>query len=367
MNAYLRGVLVIVRNVLLSIASIVVCFVLFEGAFRLVSSIGNKRVNWEDRPLFYYMPKSTQSLRGLHYEQKKLPSNFRVAVVGDSFSFAPYMQYDDAFPARLERMLNLNDSEHKAEVINYGVPGFSTTHEAVDVEKAVNEEDADLVILQITLNDPERKPLRPTGMQVLKNPYAALEITEATHPILSRWKSLAYIISKVHDKAMQNVYRDYYTDLWQDKRSVDEFEEALKKIQRICAAKNIPLVAVIFPLFGYPLDDTYPFHYIHARIHELLEKGSISSLDLFQAFHGAPLERMVVLPGKDFHPNEIAHRMAAEEIYVFLAMTTFNTKPILPDEFKISSLYKKRTQIKLLPALKEDINSIRSRTNTHSK
>lgn len=86
-------------------------------------------------------------------------------MVGDSFSFAPQMQYDDSFSKRLERLLNANATDSpkspRAEVINLGVPGHSTVHEVRTVEEALKLS-PDLVLLQITLNDAE---LRPFNME----------------------------------------------------------------------------------------------------------------------------------------------------------------------------------------------------------
>jgi hypothetical protein len=41
-------------------------------------------------------------------------------------------------------------------------------------------------------------------------------------------------------------------------------------------------------------------------------------IDLSPLYIGIPLERLQVIPGVDRHPNEIAHRMAAERIYLWL-------------------------------------------------
>lgn len=343
------------KNLLLSIVSLFLCLLIFEGAFRLIS-MSTLKAHWQDRPLYYYNLQGSPSLRAIKNETAKSPQAFRIAVVGDSFSFAPFMQYDDAFPVRLERMLNQNQTDRRAEVINYGVPGYSTSHEVQEVAKAIKN-GADLVILQVTLNDCQRKPLTPTGISILNNPFAALEITEATHPILSKWKSLAFIVSRIHDKMAENTYRDYHLKLWEKQRDIQLFEASVRKIARICASKHIPLLAVTFPLFGYPLDKSYPFRKIHSYIDNTLTKYNIPNLDLLQSFSGAPYERLVVIPGKDFHPNEIAHRIAAEELYIFLT----ERLKLIPDELKISELYRSRTQIMLAPHLKLNSSELKSR------
>ena len=45
---------------------------------------------------------------------------------------------------------------------------------------------------------------------------------------------------------------------------------------------------------------------------------TIPALDLYPAFAGIPLDRLQVIVGQDFHPNEIGHRIAAEAILEWL-------------------------------------------------
>ena len=42
--------------------------------------------------------------------------------------------------------------------------------------------------------------------------------------------------------------------------------KALKQMGALCRERGVPLVVVIFPLFGNPLDDGYPFPEIHAKV-----------------------------------------------------------------------------------------------------
>ncbi|MFM1848172.1 MAG: hypothetical protein RL417_1646, partial [Pseudomonadota bacterium] len=135
----------------LIVGGIAAALIVIEVLFR---SLYQPPIRWNDRPRAYFVPENAVVLTDRAYPAKKNPGTVRIAVVGDSFSFAPYMQFDDTFAKRLERWLNLNEKQPKVEVINYGVPRYSTSHEIAVVERALKEE-ADLIVLQITLNDPE--------------------------------------------------------------------------------------------------------------------------------------------------------------------------------------------------------------------
>jgi len=286
-----------------------------ELVFRLLPADREAIEEWNDRPRVYFMPENAPSLRGGSYVSPKPSETFRIAVVGDSFAFAPYMQFDDTFSARLERILNLNAKQHRVEVINYGVPRYSTTHEIALVKRAIDEQ-ADLVILQITLNDPELKPYRPTGLlEEQVNRWGQLELN---YGIYRYWRSLAFVVTRIYNSGTRDRYKEYFFELFENPKSYKSFTGALQEIITLTTAAKIPLVAVTFPLFGLPLDDEYPFVPLHEKVAAAMQAIDVPNLDLLAIYRGIPIERLKVMPIRDFHPNEIAHRMAAEELYAWL-------------------------------------------------
>ena len=326
----------ILLSLIITIASLIFTLAVVEICFRFVPA--QKQETWSDRPKYYYQHAASPTLQDFPYSKTKNPGTFRVAVVGDSFTFAPYMQFDDAFPKKLERMLNLNFEEKKAEVINYGVPAYSTTHEVPKIKQAI-EEQADLVILQITLNDPEIKAGTPIGITVFDR-FGPPKYGKIVTWILS-WSKLAnFVAQRLHNNETQKAYKEYFIDLFENPRTWNSFKNALGQISNLAKTSNTKIVAVVFPLFGLPLDDSYPFYGIHKKVSEALNELQIPYDDISNIYKGIPLERMQVLPGVDRHPNEIAHRMAAEEIYTWL----INEK-LIPQELQISKRFKGRTQI----------------------
>jgi len=319
----------------------VLCFGIFmsllaiEILFRLLWRPDPK---WNDRPFAYYKPELSETMQDYPHDPQKRPADFRIAVVGDSYTFAPFMQFTDAFPKRLEQMLNLNNTQHKVEVINYGVPAYSTSHEVASVETALKQ-GADLVILQITLNDPELKPFRPIGIGNFKS-FGPWEPGPLMAAITSHWRSLGYILNRIHNSITAKAYKNYFIDLFENPKSFKVFKESLTHINNLCKEKNVKFFAAVFPLFGMPMDDNYPFKALHEKVAATLNELGAGSLDLFETYKGIPIDRLQVIPGGDRHPNEIAHRLAAESIYRYL----FANK-LVPEEFKIKYLFSDRTRI----------------------
>jgi len=326
----------IILSVCLTLGSVLLALGLIELCFRLLPE--KTAPKWNDRPKYYYQHNLSSTLQDFPYSSTKGEGVFRVAVIGDSFSFAPYMQFDDSFPKKLERMLNLNSASKVAEVINYAVPAYSTTHEVPKVKLAVTEQ-ADLIILQITLNDPELKSGTPIGITQFDR-FGPPKYNKFISWLLSWSKLSNFIAQRLHNSDTQRAYKEYFIDLFDNPRSWNSFRSALTEISKISRESKTKVVAVVFPLFGLPLDDNYPFHGIHKKVSEALSQLEIPQHDISEIYKGIPLERLQVLPGEDRHPNEIAHRMAAEEIYSWLVKQN-----LIPEALRISKRFKGRTKI----------------------
>jgi hypothetical protein len=273
---------------------------------------------WDDRPLFYFRAPSMPRMQDFPYEVPKAEGTFRIAAIGDSFTFAPYMQFTDTYVKKLESMLNLGDGCRRAQVINYGVPAYSTSHE-VPVAKKALEEGADIVLLQITLNDPEIKRHTPQGIREnMDDRFGPLSLTGTLGWLQANWKTFRFVATRLHNTRTHNEYIQYFNDLFENPRSWRPFVDSMKQLVTTVQDAKRPIVAVVFPLFGLPMDDSYPFYPIHSKVRDLMQGLGVPVLDLSSMYKGIPLERLQVIPGVDRHPNEIAHRMAAERIYLWL-------------------------------------------------
>lgn len=329
----------IIHNLFALFVGTLVSLLVAEGAVRLGESFSSP-ARWSDRPRYYFRHEASTTMQDFPYENPKPAKTLRIGVIGDSFSFAPYMQFTDAFPKILERMLNLNVGDLRGEVINYGVPAYSTSHEVAIVEKAISEE-ADLILLQITLNDPEIKPYRPTGITVF-NKFGALELNGRLKSLLSYWHTANFVVTRIHNENTRRNYVDYFNDLFTPRSAAwTQFRSSMRTLVRKARRSKKPIYAVVFPLFGMPMDDSYPFFECHERVAKLMHQLEVPMLDLFSTYKGIPVERLQVMPGIDRHPNEIAHRMAAEAIYDWLSYT----EKAIPESLIIRSRYSDRTRI----------------------
>jgi hypothetical protein len=87
--------------------------------------------------------------------------------------------------------------------------------------------------------------------------------------------------------------------------------EALESVGSQCRAGAVPLVVAVFPLFGNPLGEAYPFAHEHTLVAGAAGAAGGQVVDLLETYRGLRWEVLVVDGVDDEHPNEIAHRLAA--------------------------------------------------------
>lgn len=242
----------------------------------------------------------------------------RIGVIGDSVTQGVGVQPQDAYGERLEYLLNLNKGVRPAEVRVYAKSGTNARTQMKLLDSALAD-GVSLVIMGICMNDAESggADLHPWRLRLVVGPpprwYAPLE----RHSRVAAW-----IRQRLAHARINRVYYDYYRYLYETNQpgwggflhGVDLFRDA-------CAARNVRLVAVIFPLMTDVDRKPYPFAPYHAKIGAALKERGIPFLDLQPPFLGKLPVRMQAFPGVDAHPSEIAQRMIAERLFAFLMET----------------------------------------------
>jgi lysophospholipase L1-like esterase len=80
----------------------------------------------------------------------------------------------------------------------------------------------------------------------------------------------------------------------------------------VAARVGVPLFVAIFPEL-VDLDERYPYRAIHEQIARACAELGIGCIDVLPAWLGRDAPDLWVHPS-DHHPNEEAHRLAAERI-----------------------------------------------------
>ncbi len=238
---------------------------------------------------------------------KKAPGTRRLVCLGDSFAWGAGVQFEDTYPQRLRRLLRKRGDAW--EIVNLALPGLNTVDEAARLEAEGLAYDPDVVLLGYVLNDAEG----PRGPELQR----ALDWSRSTESNHSPVRSALY------DFLRRRLWCTY-----EDWRYVRDFrsmyapgapgwiagQRALLAMGELCQGRGRPFVVAVFPLFGGPLDDRYPFSDIHREVGSAARAAGATVVDLLPSFRGLNWEALVVDADNDEHPNEVAHRIAAGTI-----------------------------------------------------
>lgn len=89
-------------------------------------------------------------MRGVALE--RAPEIIRIAIMGDSCTFGWMIPEENAYPRVLEKLLNQKGSQ-RYEVLNFGVPGYTSFHGQLQYERLVKAFKPDVLILAYGFND----------------------------------------------------------------------------------------------------------------------------------------------------------------------------------------------------------------------
>ncbi len=293
-------------------ASLLVALLLGEAVARLLTSRGRQTgyapVRTERRNL---RPINSRGYRDLERPLQKPPGVRRAVCIGDSFTWGASILFDDAWPQRIERSLT-RERREPWEAVNLAESGLNAAQEAGRLESEGFAYDPDVVVVAYVLNDSEDE----TAAEARR---AADWIEERKHPpppsLLDRSALVRLVRGRVwatlENRRRIEDFRSMYAD---DYPGWAAARRALRATGGMCRERGVPLVVAIFPLFGNPLDDGYPFADIHAKVAQVAAEAGAMVVDLLPLYRGIDWGLLVVDGADDEHPNEIAHRIAAQAI-----------------------------------------------------
>jgi hypothetical protein len=297
-------------ELLLTTLSVLVFLLVAEGAIRLVGvgrtqPTGYAPVNTNRRAM---RPQNAHGYRDRERAIGKPPGVRRVVSLGDSFAWGASVEFEDAYPQRLERGLDRRRRE-PWEVVNLALPGMNTVDQAAQLADEGLAYGPDVVLVGYVLNDSEdsqaAEARRAVEWSQPKDAGGLLERSALVRFVRGRLWATA------ENRRRISGYRSMYAD---DAPGWRAARQALKAMGALCRERGVPLVVAIFPLFGNPLDERYPFPEIHRKVADAAGEAGAKVIDLLPAYRGLRWELLVVDGAADEHPNEIAHRIAAHVI-----------------------------------------------------
>jgi lysophospholipase L1-like esterase len=267
---------------------------------------------------------NAQGYRDYQYPVGKGAGVFRVIAVGDSFTQGRGVGLDDTWPKRLERYLvTLGEVPGKRyEVLNWGVAGASTPSEVARIQWQSPPWRPDLVVVGFCLNDAEDESDRAALEELRRRTYGRIYDAGAKpRGFFVERSALARLAwTRFAATAANRGYLAYHRALYrEDYPGWRTTRDAIAGLGRWSRESGTPVVAMVFPLFSWPLDDAYPLADIHRKVCAAFEGAGLPCLDLLGAYRGLDPIALQAVPFLDPHPSDVAHRLAAEALYGFIA------------------------------------------------
>lgn len=285
-----------------------------------------------------------------------VPGRTRILVMGDSFAFGEGVEETEAFPKRLESLLNHGHASQIVEVLNGGVPGYSTVQEIRLLRWLLPKIRPDMVIVAFHVgNDLNHNDLSvnfdQSGLRLVDGNIAEPERKPSSHfhrvkMLLARYSSLyRFVVERVH--ASPGLARFSYQirlsaqdfqlpfSIQQFARTPDnsvegrwrDTESLLREFRDLCISEGCaPFIATLpdrlqydqslWTRIGlqYGLDaDDYDLGIVNRRLLELARKYSIEVVDLLPSFTRQPRVEGLHYAW-DGHWNARGHAVAAQSL-----------------------------------------------------
>jgi hypothetical protein len=228
----------------------------------------------------------------------KPPGVRRIVILGDSFAEGQGVREDDTV----------------ARVLGRRGLDFPELHEAF--EDALSYE-PDLVVYTLTLNDAVQSPefrSRQTYVNdwILDRTHLPEDAVVRRSPF--RPRLLDFVSDRLSAFLIGRETTRWYLDMWSDanRQGWERTQEYLRDMDRQLHQRGARLLVAPWPLF-VSLERGYPFTPAHEAIRAFCTAARIPHHDLLRVFQGRRTSDFWVHP-VDHHPNEVAHRLAAESL-----------------------------------------------------
>jgi len=289
----------------------------FEGWARdfFLMTVTDKAPRW-------HFKINKRGFRGNDFEDKTLPGTYRVLCLGDSCVFGFGVDEGDTFPVRLTAGLEAVCPACRFEVINMGVPGY-TSRQGVELAKRwIPRLKPNAVIIAYGTNDWWRRELTDDE---------AMERAQTTGALLNRFLRRSAIV-KFLSSGVQNKPKIDRKDILSAHRvSRPEYEKNIAAISRL-ASEHGTKVALMDMNFYIPYGTEALRNiakekpgYLHVDAVEILA-GSVRNLDLLreeypvnmkiaEKIYGGEIRRrpMFYVMVDIVHPNALGHRLIADK------------------------------------------------------
>jgi lysophospholipase L1-like esterase len=248
--------------------------------------------------------------RGRSFTVAKPPGTYRIAAIGDSFTFGNGLSAGQRYTDLIDGWL-----PGEFEVLNFGVPGNNTPQHLDVLRSRVLPAHPDFVLLQWFVNDIEGDDIagrpRPWPLVPIPGLHRWLNANSALYTVANmRWAEAQIMLGWLPS------YPEYLKGLAADVNGAAARREARLLHEIVGAARRhgAGIAIVLFPDPGQDLGDSYPFGFLHERVLAVCRQEAIPCIDLRTDFAAVKDRRALWVSPFDHHPSAKGNEIAAVRI-----------------------------------------------------
>lgn len=266
--------------------------------------------------------------RGAEIGPKK-PGVLRVAALGDSFTEGKGVKERDAYPRILGAILERAEPG-RWDVLNCGRRASDFPELYRQFEEVLQLE-PDIVLFGMVLNDAEQTDGFRARFSVLSDLIEDRRrgLLRQRYRRLGPWDSrlLALVETRRENAWVRRETIRWYCEMYGEpnREGWEATQSYLRQMAAHMRARGGCLIVALWPLLT-DLEGRYPFEDATRTIADACSETGIPFLDLLPAFRGRAAATLWVHP-IDMHPNELAHRMAAEALAPFIRGAAAHERP----------------------------------------
>lgn len=302
-----RASLLTVTMVVLALAGEVATRIIFSDVTTSADNGGFFSRRWMKANPVHANP---AGFRGRPFIDAKAPGTFRVAVIGDSFTYGNGIRQEDRFSDRLQAELPAH-----IEVLNFGQPGANTPEHLRLVQELLPRIHPDFVLLQWYVNDVEDDDSagRPKSLPLIpiRKWHNWLNEVSALYTVANMQWAETQVAA-----GFSTSYEEYLRRRFADPSSADSRHDRqlLNELITACQQAGVPVGIVLFPDTAASMGADYPFAYLHERVLATCSDRNLTCIDLRSNFSKVKDRQSLWASRLDHHPSARANAIAAQRI-----------------------------------------------------
>lgn len=203
-----------------------------------------------DNELWQGVVANSHGFRCNEFELKKQPDTIRIACFGDSSTFGIGTRMEHTWPALLQDLLREEDNGDRFEVVNAGVPGYTSHQGLKHMQQELDRLNPDVVYASYANNDFWRwdgrtdveHARRMTGFSIGRILRASRGVQLVDHFVSANQSNdkLKWARDASHN------YFEPNAD-WVPRVPIEAFRSNISQMADLCGKRDIPLILVAWP------------------------------------------------------------------------------------------------------------------------